>query len=75
MPIDECLPPPSSENLPATDGKKYRDPQPDFMQRVRNQEILNRRLYQILGVRCEDRKSLEGPKKRIPSKSIESIYK
>ena len=37
MLIDQCLAQPSSVTLPpAADGNKYRDPQPDSMQRVRD---------------------------------------
>ena len=37
MLIDQCLAQPSSVTLPpAADGNKYRDPQPDNMQRVRD---------------------------------------
>jgi hypothetical protein len=39
---DQCLSQPSSEKLsPAVDGNKYRDPQRDGMQRVRDLGILS----------------------------------
>lgn len=39
---DQSLVQPSSEKLPpATDGNKYRDPQPDYMQRVKDLRTLS----------------------------------